>query len=757
MNTGKVKFTLVAVGCIGLAGSGGYLLGCHGNDQMHAGHVQAAEAAEIRAQDENRSATSDKIAIVNLDEGINESGKYVNYTEAFVRMPGENFEFASLEEAKSGVESGVYGGYMIIPADFSSCIYSINDQPREAQISYAVSPTLSEVRKYSALYEILRFGNSLNDSLSYMYMNNILTEFHEAQDGAKAVMENDLQDKEAIERLQSSDLITLMKIPEMKETAPPPAVEISDNSAAASDLIFMLDDQYKSYVSDMQGQLREVEESGAGLRDQLTSMREVSQDSDPFYNENGQSIIDHADADLEAALRRMSTPEISEKIEGLKEKSAYLSNSLDDSLKRYDQVLRDKTSENLTSLAVGLRDELPELILEEADGEIVLRYRTDDETAPVLHISKSSPQKSSEGDLSFDAGDTNQDKGAAEKVVSGAGEGTAEKVTELVIRGDVEKFKSYIPDKVEYAARSAGDTWGATDDADPEIFKLHQETEEILKELYTLNEEAGDLETVLGQAREDCGEQIRDVFRTSLIQPLQERYGAFREKNLQRYTQEIGSIQSYEHILQQFSPAISDAFITQYVQRVQENNDNLYEKVEKHVQDCTVYAAETKVNADDALKQLKDRIEETNVTAARNLEEGLSDVKQIKAQTSEENQKILNDFSTRLPYTRLGSLEYTRAYRFMTHPSVLQELPARATFNHTTDPKLQSFRVASDTSTSGKTSENKKSTLENATSGNNPAARHRKTVKWIAIFAGGGIVGALIIFVRRLRRNGMII
>ena len=49
-----------------------------------------------------------------------------------------------------------------------------------------------------------------------MYLNNILSEFHKAQDGAATVMNNDLKDKDAIESIQSHDLVQLVEIPELK-------------------------------------------------------------------------------------------------------------------------------------------------------------------------------------------------------------------------------------------------------------------------------------------------------------------------------------------------------------------------------------------------------------------------------------------------------------------------------------------------------------------------------------------------------------
>ena len=116
-----------------------------------------------------------------------------------------SFEYSSLEEARTGLANGKYGAYIIIPAGFSQNVVSLNTTPQAAQLEYALNKSLSGESQYHLLYDVMSFGNSLNDSLSYMYLNNILSEFHKAQDGAATVMNNDLKDKEAVYRDWETD------------------------------------------------------------------------------------------------------------------------------------------------------------------------------------------------------------------------------------------------------------------------------------------------------------------------------------------------------------------------------------------------------------------------------------------------------------------------------------------------------------------------------------------------------------------------
>lgn len=92
-----------------------------------------------------------------------------------------------------------------------------------------------------------------------------------------------------------------------------------------------------------------------------------------------------------------------------------------------------------------------------------------------------------------------------------------------------------------------------------------------------------------------------------------------------------------------------------------ENGTELYKAIietdiqqEEYVRD--VYEA---TRAD--LDTMQDNIVQAKEDSDQAVEKGLEELKQIKHSNSVENQEILLDFSKKLPYTRLGSLEYRQA------------------------------------------------------------------------------------------------
>lgn len=76
--------------------------------------------------DKENVSSSDRIAVVNLDEGVNLNGKNVKYFEKLVEFPSEKFDYSSLDDARVGIENGKYGAYVVIPSTFSESVESIN-------------------------------------------------------------------------------------------------------------------------------------------------------------------------------------------------------------------------------------------------------------------------------------------------------------------------------------------------------------------------------------------------------------------------------------------------------------------------------------------------------------------------------------------------------------------------------------------------------------------------------------------------------
>ena len=162
------------------------------------------------------SISSDKIAVVNLDVGITRNGNNVKYFEKIVKFPSDNFEYTSLDNARTGLMNGDFGAYIVIPSSFSDSVESINGEFHAPDLDYEISDTITDADRCSVLTNMMVFSQNLNKDLSYIYVDNVMEEFHDAQDNALVVMENDLTDKQVIDDIEPNNLIETVTIPELK-------------------------------------------------------------------------------------------------------------------------------------------------------------------------------------------------------------------------------------------------------------------------------------------------------------------------------------------------------------------------------------------------------------------------------------------------------------------------------------------------------------------------------------------------------------
>jgi uncharacterized phage infection (PIP) family protein YhgE len=259
------------------------------------------------APDKREPKESEKIAVVNLDEGVRGRTGQVNYAEKLSRFPSMDFEYTSLEAARAGLEAGRYGAYIIIPAVFSQNVESINSTPQVSQLEYAVNRSYSQERRYELLYNVQSYIDSLNDRLSYMYVDNILKEFHEAQDRADQVMDNDLKDKTAMERIEIGDLLVLEEVPDFQmEENTVEAPDISGYMEKNTVLANSMKEEYERSVKEIQAEAAELCAGGTALSERLNSLSEQTLAPDLTVDENGGSIIEKADSCLREELVRQS-------------------------------------------------------------------------------------------------------------------------------------------------------------------------------------------------------------------------------------------------------------------------------------------------------------------------------------------------------------------------------------------------------------------------------------------------------------------
>lgn len=243
-------------------------------------------------QKENKS-TIMTIAVVNADAGVMVEGEKKYYSSELMLFPDANFKSVSLTEAEEGVACGRYAAYILIPENFSKSIESVNGEPVKTQISYALYDNLRQDVEIKVVNDIHNFILNLSTNVSYVYVDAILQEIHAVQDDSQMIMQNDVRDREAIEEVQSANLIAEVEYEPLE--AAETELEYMDLSTTYEILeqtILTIDTTYTDAVTSAEEEFAVVKESGMTVDEQASETANVFTEVDILTDAEGNCVYE---------------------------------------------------------------------------------------------------------------------------------------------------------------------------------------------------------------------------------------------------------------------------------------------------------------------------------------------------------------------------------------------------------------------------------------------------------------------------------
>jgi len=202
------------------------------------------------ASDNGSLSTTDKIAVVILDEGVKYKGEDKNFGSELISAQNGNYVITSLEDAKSGIVKGTYAAYVIIPAEFSRNVVSVNQEPSKSIIRYEISGNLTVDATNTATLNVYNLCGSLNNDVGYMYLYSILNEYQQGQSNAATVIKNDKESITAILELSGIDLIQgldIKAITKLSNTIS--SLDISSDFGDINTILNSIGTKYEQYMT----------------------------------------------------------------------------------------------------------------------------------------------------------------------------------------------------------------------------------------------------------------------------------------------------------------------------------------------------------------------------------------------------------------------------------------------------------------------------------------------------------------------------
>lgn len=585
-------------------------------------------------REENKS-TITMIAVVNADVGTEREEENVFYASELMYFPDTNFETASLTEAREGIESDRYAAYVVIPGSFSTSVESVNEKPLKSQITYSLNENLRQDVQRKVVNDIHNFILNLSTNVSYMYVDAILKEMHAVQDDSNSIMKNDVKDLEAIEEVESADLMEEVEYDpfETVETEIE-YMDLSDDYQEVDDAADGVYTTYTTNISDAQNEFLKVKEEGSSVGEQALATAEVF---------SGINILTDGEENLVYA-------------DGMEHLGTLAG--------EFEELVNSKKFTAKERLGFKEGDPEPEPEPELPEGEVRVYLSKADllnavdrqiefwEKVKEELYEDESPESGEEGD--------------------GGGEGEEESLYEI---GDGESSE-----ETRETSGETGETPGEGEE-EPDFELTEEGVIAAIEALYHLKDQISEYYDNAIRAINDipdASEFAQDadtVINEEIAQPVMEQ----ADGEAQRVSEAIVTMES---VIEEYVSELEEYDALSYLEmdKIQEYLSSMYTTIsdmeaEIMEQDNAYmeYIYEVTTTADENVKMLQESLDESYEGTQENVLNIMDGFKQNRKELNEQNVLLLSDITAKLPYTRLGNLEYTQVYDFIVEPVIVSD------------------------------------------------------------------------------------
>lgn len=149
----------------------------------------------------------------------------------------------------------------------------------------------------------------------------------------------------------------------------------------------------------------------------------------------------------------------------------------------------------------------------------------------------------------------------------------------------------------------------------------------------------------------------------------------FREKEIENsQKEEQDAVNSYQRSVNGFHPRQDTTVMNDSVSSMRENAALMQQEINTSNQSYVDYADKLYQTTSENILTLQQHMEEAKETSNQAVTDALASAKEVKNTTSSQNQTALADFAAKLPYTRVGSMEYTQVYEFVAQPTQMLQV-----------------------------------------------------------------------------------
>ena len=619
----------------------GIVLGSIANTEIPQNSSTANNYQIIESDKSYKVVSTKDIAVVNLDDGVKLKGKKAYYAGKIITLPNEHFYMTGLDDARNGLKSGKYGAYIVIPATFSKAIESINNDPQKATIKYTVNADNNDASLASIVNDINSFASVVSENITFIYVSAILDEYHRAQDNTKVILRNDSIDLDNINSISPESLLGRYEnVKENNIDFKPSDIDLDKYNIENENIVDSFSRELREAKEENERNFDNIKREGEEVRTGTDSFGRFFESLTPLRDNSGNSVYSHGLTNIERLLSGHN-------------------DRLNSSFNMFDEIFKRQNEQTKNTLQ------------EEAN----------------VHLASESNALRSRINLEISS------------IIENSYRRIFEQEYQNIQRSGMELMRRYIENVIMHELVMD------TEEREYLLSKLATASDAIMRENIntatmsnainsmtdnivptfntTMNPFIGSNTYLTGL--NTAAETDFNTIKTTLNFPIEELNDAFRndiedviDNSVSNMSAEINEKirdfndvqRRYIDLLDDYNPYthLNDSYMSRAANELERSTGMVLSEFRDKQTDDEKKVYDIMRLSDENIRMYDESIGKAYDTTMKNVIDVVNELRSKKESTKSENSELMNDFSDKLSYTRLGSIGNKDAYNFISSP-----------------------------------------------------------------------------------------
>lgn len=619
----------------------GIVLGSIANTEIPQNSSTANNYQIIESDKSYKVVSTKDIAVVNLDDGVKVKGKKAYYAGKIITLPNEHFYMTGLDDARNGLKSGKYGAYIVIPATFSKAIESINSDPQKATIKYTVNADNNDASLASIVNDINSFASVVSENITFIYVSAILDEYHRAQDNTKVILRNDSIDLDNINSISPESLLGRYEnVKENNIDFKPSDIDLDKYNIENENIVDSFSRELREAKEENERNFDNIKREGEEVRTGTDSFGRFFESLTPLRDNSGNSVYSHGLTNIERLLS------------GHNDRLNSSFNMFDEIFKRQNEQTKNTLQEEANVHLASESNALRSRINLEISSIIENSYRRifEQEYQNIQRSGMELMRRYIENVIMHElVMDTEEREYLLSKLATASDAIMRENINTATMSNAINSMTDNIAPTFNITMNPfvGSNTYltGLNTAADTDFNTIKTALNFPIEELNDAFR--NDIEDVIDNSVSNMSAEINDKIRD------------FNDVQ-RRYIDLLDDYNPYTHL--------NDSYMSRAANELERSTGMVLSEFRDKQTDDEKKVYDIMRLSDENIRMYDESIGKAYDTTMKNVIDVVNELRSKKESTKSENRELMNDFSDKLSYTRLGSIGNKDAYNFISSP-----------------------------------------------------------------------------------------